>query len=149
MDGGYIRIWRQAGNHHVRMNVASVIITIKTTEICLILNFAPCVELRWTEEKRMSECTNCIHQCVCAGYEVTRADNCQYHAKITEYQPVRHGRWIPVGYDGYADGFPVYDEWECSECRFEVEGEGEPTLNYCPECGAKMDGGDENEDGVD
>lgn len=70
-------------------------------------------------------------------------------APTIEAEPVRHGRWIPVGYDGYADGLPVYDEWECSECRFEVEGEGEPPLNYCPECGLKMDGGDENEDGVD
>lgn len=70
-------------------------------------------------------------------------------APTIEAEPVRHGRWIPVGYDGYADGLPVYGEWECSECRFEVEGEGEPPLNYCPECGAKMDGGDENEYAVD
>ena len=59
-----------------------------------------------------------------------------------EAEPVRHGRWIPVGYDGYADGCPVYNEWECSECHFACEGEGEPPLNYCPNCGAKMDGGE-------
>lgn len=66
------------------------------------------------------------------------------NAPTIEAEPVRHGRWIPVGYDGYADGLPVYDEWECSECRFEVEGEGEQPLNYCPNCGFKMDGGDED-----
>ena len=59
-----------------------------------------------------------------------------------EAEPVRHGRWVPLSYDGYADGYPVYDEWECSECHFVCEGEGEPQLNYCPNCGAKLDGGE-------
>ena len=59
-----------------------------------------------------------------------------------EAEPVRHGRWVPLSYDGYADGYPVYDEWECSECHFACEGEGEPPLNYCPNCGAKLDGGE-------
>ena len=59
-----------------------------------------------------------------------------------EAEPVRHGRWVPFSYDGYADGYPVYDEWECSECHFVCEGEGEPQLNYCPNCGAKLDGGE-------
>ena len=87
----------------------------------------------------MSECTNCIHQCVCAGYEVTRADNCQYHAKITEYQPVRHGRWNIRTFDSPREGY------YCSECGT-VEWR---TSRFCPNCGAKMDGGDENEYGVD
>lgn len=56
-------------------------------------------------------------------------------------EPVRHGRWIGIS-DGYADGYPVYDEWECSECGvvFEDEFEDvEPRYKYCPNCGAKMD----------
>ena len=56
-------------------------------------------------------------------------------------EPVRHGRWIGVEYDGYADGNPVYDLWECSECGKEHEGEEDTLTNYCPNCGAKMDGG--------
>lgn len=40
--------------------------------------------------------------------------------------PVRHGRWIGLEYDGYADGSPVYDLWECSECGEEVKGEDVP-----------------------
>ena len=47
-----------------------------------------------------------------------------------EAEPVRHGRWVPLSYDGYADGYPVYDEWECSECHFSCNGEGEPQINY-------------------
>lgn len=52
-------------------------------------------------------------------------------------EPVRHGRWIGIS-DGYADGYPVYDEWECSECGVVFEDE-EPPYKYCPCCGAKMD----------
>lgn len=76
--------------------------------------------------------------------EVIKAVQDEYlsNAPTIEAEPVRHGRWIPVGYDGYADGCPVYNEWECSECHFACEGEGEPPLNYCPNCGAKMDGGE-------
>lgn len=49
------------------------------------------------------------------------------------------GRWIPVGYDGYADGNPVYDWWECSECGWEHTGDEESLTAFCPNCGAKME----------
>ena len=59
--------------------------------------------------------------------------------------PVRHGRWIGLEYDGYADGNPVYDLWECSECGEEVRGESVPETHlFCHNCGAKMDGGAED-----
>lgn len=54
---------------------------------------------------------------------------------------VVHAEWVGTEYDGYADGYPVYDKWECSHCHEEFSSEGEPPqYNYCPECGAKMDG---------
>ena len=54
--------------------------------------------------------------------------------------PVRHGHWIGIEYDGYADGEPVYDVWECSECEEEVRGDDVPdTHPFCHSCGAKMD----------
>ena len=53
-------------------------------------------------------------------------------------EPVRHGKYIGTEFDGYADGCPVYYEWKCSECGCVFE-EEEPTYNYCPNCGAKMD----------
>ena len=60
--------------------------------------------------------------------------------------PVRHGRWIGIEYDGYADGFPVYDLWECSECGEEVKGEDVPVSHpWCHSCGARMDKEDEHE----
>lgn len=52
---------------------------------------------------------------------------------------VRHGRWIGIEYDGYADGFPVYDLWECSECGEEVRGDDVPSTHpWCHSCGARM-----------
>lgn len=49
----------------------------------------------------------------------------------------RTGYFIGTEFDGYADGSPVYYEWECSECGCVFE-DDEPTYNYCPNCGAKM-----------
>lgn len=43
--------------------------------------------------------------------------------------PVKHGHWISVKY-------------KCSECGALVWGND---FNFCPHCGAKMDGGDSND----
>lgn len=52
------------------------------------------------------------------------------------------GKWIGLEYDGYADGNPVYDLWECSNCGNEERGEDVPEQNpFCRCCGAKMEGG--------
>lgn len=56
-------------------------------------------------------------------------------------QPERHRRWIPIEYDSYADGAPVWDKYECSECGHEHVGEEDTLTDYCPKCGAKMYGG--------
>lgn len=61
-----------------------------------------------------------------------------------EAEPVKHGKYIGTEFDGYADGCPVYYEWKCSECGCVFE-EEEPTYNYCPNCGAKMDEGKEDD----
>ena len=60
--------------------------------------------------------------------------------EAADAEPVRHGRWIGLEYDGYADDAPVYDLWECSECGEEVRGDDVPdTHPWCHSCGAKMD----------
>ena len=53
--------------------------------------------------------------------------------------PVVHASWVGAYYDGYADGYPVYEEYECSNCRYSIETDEKPTYAYCPCCGAKMD----------
>ena len=57
-----------------------------------------------------------------------------------EISRVRHGWWI----DAYPDiePNPMFMYGICSECGFE-QGISK-YLNYCPNCGAKMDGGDGN-----
>ena len=61
-------------------------------------------------------------------------------APAADVEPVRHGQYIGTEFDGYADGNPVYYEWKCSECDCVFE-DDEPKYRYCPNCGAKMDGG--------
>lgn len=60
---------------------------------------------------------------------------------VADVAEVRHGEWVGLEYDGYANGNPVYNLWECSECGEEVKCKD----NYCPNCGARMDKGDEHE----
>lgn len=58
---------------------------------------------------------------------------------------VVHGQWQGEG-DGYADGALVYDVWVCSNCGHYIDdGTDDPEClpNYCPNCGAKMDGGED------
>lgn len=52
--------------------------------------------------------------------------------KVADVAPVRHGRWIENEYDSI---------FECSECGYSFENEGyKHFFNYCPSCGARMDG---------
>ena len=48
------------------------------------------------------------------------------------------GKWIPIEYDSYADGYPVYDKWECSNCGHEHNGEEDTLTAFCPDCGFDM-----------
>jgi hypothetical protein len=56
------------------------------------------------------------------------------------------GHWKPIEYDGYADGYPVWDVWECSKCGLEHNGDKESLTAFCPDCGAKMIEPQESED---
>ena len=56
-------------------------------------------------------------------------------SNLPSAQPVRHGKWI--------FGSTLGHSWmKCSECCVSQDGQ---TLcfSYCPNCGAKMDGGEE------
>ncbi len=62
---------------------------------------------------------------------------CVINAPTIEAEPVRHGDWL------YNDIY-LPNCAECSECgwRSSVRGDEIPSYHYCPNCGAKMDGGD-------
>ena len=49
---------------------------------------------------------------------------------------VKHGRWVNPYINRY--GHPCHC---CSECGFKASHQDK---NYCPNCGAKMDGGNED-----
>ena len=58
-------------------------------------------------------------------------------APTADVVEVKHGRWIEK------DLFSMYHKvHNCSECGEPVYDNGKP-FNYCPNCGAKMDGGAE------
>lgn len=53
---------------------------------------------------------------------------------VADVAPVVHGWWAHIG----------GDEWCCSVCGFVITTEGswdKPTQKYCEDCGAKLDGG--------
>ena len=79
-------------------------------------------------------CGNCLHRAVCGKYKATGGVN-----KCDNHKEERHGRWIPLEADGYADGYPVWDLWECSECQEEHSGDEDTLTPYCPNCGTPMD----------
>lgn len=78
-------------------------------------------------------------------------------APTIEADPVRHGRWViekrhSVSRNPYMDD-NYFASATCSECDFCIHAEtksfGYPdlnTTNYCPNCGARMDG-DANDEG--
>ena len=66
-----------------------------------------------------------------AVYELIR------DAPAADVAPVLHGRWVAS-----------HDEFcQCSLCKYPVYAAWN-TTNYCPNCGAKMDGCDGNSDMV-
>lgn len=61
-------------------------------------------------------------------------------AKLVDAVEVVHGRWVEKEEKLWNLERPVVTGWECSECGVW----GHYTYNYCPNCGAKMDGGKED-----
>lgn len=64
-------------------------------------------------------------------------------ARIGKLEPVRHGRWIEYTKVIIPEPYNKWEQaWKCSECGFD---DGFVAYNYCPYCGAKMDGGKDDE----
>lgn len=49
--------------------------------------------------------------------------------------PVKHGEWEEI-----RDAYRQLEGWMCKKCGRETKAKE----NYCPNCGAKMDGGENN-----
>ena len=69
-----------------------------------------------------------------AKFEVMEIfDFVDHRVESAHVAPVRHGRWV----------YPIGMAWNyvCSECGKSI---GVIKHNYCPNCGAKMDGGNDD-----
>lgn len=61
-----------------------------------------------------------------------------------DVQPVRHGRWLPS--DSYiTTAYGTIHCQICSECGADIMEDDNYDYDLCPVCGARMDGGAENE----
>ena len=69
------------------------------------------------------------------GYSREDAADCIRYIDAADVVPVRHGYWISKNPHGY--------EWifVCSNCDYVDGYPFNDRPNYCPNCGAKMDGG--------
>lgn len=96
------------------------------------------------------KCDNCMHKQVCK-YRPPKSypqfmidimtDKCEHYIHAAYVQPVVHARWILYGRDSANTRFI-----HCSRCNFEVAIHGyreDEYYIYCPNCRAKMDGGEE------
>lgn len=68
-------------------------------------------------------------------YSREDAADCILYIIASDVAPIRHGRWINA-YPNIESN-PMFMYGICSECGFE-QGISK-YLNYCPNCGAKMD----------
>ena len=57
--------------------------------------------------------------------------------KALKAEPTKHGRWINIKISTTGESSA-----ECSECGAIVHTTFTSTVNYCPKCGARMDGGE-------
>ena len=67
---------------------------------------------------------------------------------LQEVQPERkkgkwiHGKELSKSYIGDMCIGINYEDWRCSECNIAVETYDKPKWNFCPNCGAEMEGED-------
>ena len=90
------------------------------------------------------KCDNCIHKEVCEKKPPESypqfmidimTDKCENYIHTAYVQPVKHGRWINENFCtrcSACGNMTIYDKYSR-----EVESD------YCPNCGARMDGGEE------
>ena len=87
----------------------------------------------------------CYETC---GIAFCGATNCAFMAKVcsapvADVAPVVHARWIHSRYEDCSEQFELV---KCSQCNHEAYAMAFYVRggNYCPSCGAKIDGGTDN-----
>ena len=97
----------------------------------------------WDDCRDMGHCKDCPdRQMLKEKFSLLECFSLKYSRMLIEagYAPVVHGEWIE-GAEHFTNGF--YDA-ECSKCGTYISwNEGNSgEWHYCPNCGAKMDGGE-------
>lgn len=84
---------------------------------------------------KSEQCRTCSDIGMCGNCAVLVAVKLLEKVPAADVAEVVHGRWIPTEY-------PFMNECEdCSSCGYRtLYGNG---YDYCPNCGAKMDGGED------
>ena len=92
------------------------------------------------------KCDSCIHKQICKDKPPESypqfminimTDKCENYIHNADVQSVKHGHWVwESNYRDY-DG-DICSVYSCSVCSVHSD----DTTNFCPNCGAKMDGGD-------
>lgn len=89
---------------------------------------------------KRSDALMAIQECFDKELEFSydNAQSCMNRIKVipaADVKPVRHGRWI----DAYPkkEQNPIFNYGTCSVCGFEQSISNK--LNFCPNCGTKMD----------
>ena len=97
---------------------------------------------RICEEKCRSEYGKCqkgrngnkVILCVCDFIRMQKA---------ADVSPVVHAQWVEYEVFPLA---PSMNGYPCGNCGMHFSASSVPTLKYCPNCGAKMDGGNNETD---
>ena len=76
----------------------------------------------------MARCKECIHYSVC-GYVEFQDLECNQFIPTADVVKVKHGEWICLEAE--------IGLYSCSVCEHKII---RAECNYCPNCGAKMDG---------
>ena len=84
-----------------------------------------------------------LFQCGWAEIEAVQADYIE-RLPAADVAPVVHGKWVHSRYDRSSEQFDVV---KCSRCGLEAYAMAYHVRdgNYCPRCGARMDGGNEDD----
>ena len=91
----------------------------------------------------MAKCVKCIHFDVCYLTEIDNDirdtgenPNCVHYTPTADVVEVKHGEWIE---DSLVDDASICSLCGYTDYRFNYDRD-ERGSNYCPHCGAKMDG---------
>ena len=84
-----------------------------------------------------------LFQCGWAEIEAVQSDYIE-RLPAADVAPVVHGKWVHSRYDRSSGQFDVV---KCSRCGLEAYAMAYHVRdgNYCPKCGARMDGGNEDD----